>query len=57
MRFDNRGLLLSSYEHCRKIAVVSPAVHISLDRQSVTRYWFDREFEFLMKRAIEHASG
>ena len=52
VRFDQRMLALSVYEHAREMRISSPAVVIQLSAFPETRTWIEREFNDLTERSI-----
>lgn len=55
IRFDRRDLILSPYEHSRKVRVASPATHILLNQHLALQDWFERDFEYLREKSIRSA--
>ena len=47
VQFDQRELVISAYEHNRKVAVASPAVMYYLGHFPAVREWFAKEYPFL----------
>ena len=52
MRFDQRTLALSLYEHKRHLRITSPTILIELESFQETRAWFEKEFQDFIERAI-----
>src|SRR5271166_4562270 len=50
IRFDDRVLVLSMYEHVRELRVSNPGFVIPLDQYPQTREWFDKEFSGLLAK-------
>ncbi|WP_162656304.1 hypothetical protein [Tuwongella immobilis] len=51
--FDHRELVLSPYEHDRSLSVAAPATLVELPRLPAFQEWFEKEFAFLMGKAVE----
>jgi hypothetical protein len=52
IRIDRRVLVLSIYEHIRKMRVEAPAIVVSLERYKDSQEWFDKEFSGLIDKSV-----
>ena len=44
IKFDNKHLVLSPYEHKRYVGVLSPAIVIDIKKEVELGNWFDKDF-------------